>query len=99
MSENTVTRADLANAIYQQIGLSRADSNQIVESIIKHILSALLKGDKVKMAGFGTFEVRKNKPRMGRNPKSGKLVPIDARNVLVFKPSNKFKKRVNSALT
>ncbi len=98
MSDTTVTRADLANAVYREMGLSRADSNLIVESIINHVLSALLKGEKVKIAGFGTFEVRKNKARTGRNPKTGKLVPIEARKVLVFRPSVIFKKRVNSAL-
>lgn len=99
MSEYTVTRADLTEAIYREIGLSRTESGVLVESILDHIVNALLKGESVKLSGFGTFSVRDKSERMGRNPKTGREVPITKRRVLVFKPSNVLKERVNSALT
>ncbi len=99
MSEYTVTRADLAEAIYREIGLSRTESSLLVESILDHMVAALAKGEQVKLSSFGTFSVRDKKERMGRNPKTGREVPITKRRVLVFKPSNVLKQRVNSALT
>jgi len=99
MSTGTVTRADLAEAVYREIGLSRSESSELVESVIDHISSALLRGEQVKLAGFGTFSLRDKKERMGRNPKTGKEVPITSRRVLVFKPSQILRERVDSALT
>ena len=99
MSTGTVTRADLAEAVYREIGLSRSESSELVESVINHIGSALLKGETVKLAGFGTFSLRDKKERMGRNPKTGKAVPITSRRVLVFKPSHILRDRVDSSLT
>ncbi len=99
MSEYTVTRADLTEAIYREIGLSRTESAVLVESILDHVVNALVKGETVKLSSFGTFSVRDKKERMGRNPKTGREVPITSRRVLVFKPSNVLKARVNSALT
>lgn len=99
MSEYTVTRADLVNAVYKEIGLSRTESSVIIESILDHIIAALMRGETVKLSGFGTFDVRHKKSRMGRNPKTGREVPITSRRVLGFRPSSIFKKRVNSALT
>ena len=99
MSEYTVTRADLIDAVYKEIGLSRTESAVIIESILDHIIAALLRGETVKLAGFGTFDIRHKKSRMGRNPKTGREVPISSRRVLGFRPSSIFKKRVNSALT
>ncbi len=99
MSTGTVTRADLAEAVYREIGLSRSESSELVESVINHIESALLKGETVKLAGFGTFSLRDKKERMGRNPKTGKEVPITSRRVLVFKPSQILRDRVDSSLT
>lgn len=98
MSANTVTRADLTEAVYREIGLSRAESAALVESIIDHIIDALLRGESVKLAGFGTFSLRDKKERMGRNPKTGREVPITPRRVLVFKPSTVLKDRVDQAL-
>lgn len=98
MSANTVTRADLTEAVYREIGLSRAESSALVESIIEHIISALLRGEAVKLAGFGTFSLRDKRERMGRNPKTGKEVPITPRRVLVFKPSVVLKERVDASL-
>ena len=99
MSEFTVTRADISEAIYKEIGLSRTESSVLIESILDHIADALIKGELVKISGFGTFNVRDKAERMGRNPKTGRQVPITSRRVLTFKPSNVLKDRVNSALT
>lgn len=99
MSIGTVTRADLAEAVYREIGLSRSESSELVESVIDHVSDALLRGEQVKLAGFGTFSLRDKKERMGRNPKTGKEVPITPRRVLVFKPSQILRERVDSALT
>ena len=99
MSEYTVTRADLIDAVYKEIGLSRTESAALIESILEHISAALLRGETVKLSGFGTFDVRDKKSRMGRNPKTGREVPITSRRVLSFKPSTIFKNRVNSSLT
>lgn len=99
MSTGTVTRADLTEAIYREIGLSRTESADLVESVIDHISNALLRGETVKLAGFGTFSLRDKKMRMGRNPKTGKAVPITPRRVLVFKPSQILRSRVDEALS
>jgi integration host factor subunit alpha len=99
VSEYTVTRADLIDAVYKEIGLSRTESSVIIESILNHITGALIRGETVKLSGFGTFDVRHKKSRMGRNPKTGREVPITSRLVLAFRPSTILKKRVNSSLT
>lgn len=99
MAVGTVTRADLAEAVYREIGLSRSESAELVESVIDHISDALLRGESVKLAGFGTFSLRDKKMRMGRNPKTGEAVPITPRRVLVFKPSQVVRERVDSALS
>ena len=99
MSTNTVTRADLAEAVYREIGLSRTESADLVESVIDHISEALLRGETVKLAGFGTFSLRDKKERMGRNPKTGEAVPITSRRVMAFKPSQVMRERVDSALS
>jgi len=99
VSEYTVTRADLIDAVYKEIGLSRTESSVIIESILNHITGALIRGETVKLSGFGTFDVRHKKARMGRNPKTGREVPITSRRVLAFRPSNILKNRVNSSLT
>lgn len=99
MSTQTVTRADLAEAVYREIGLSRTESAALVESVIDNIIDALLRGESVKLAGFGTFSLRDKAERMGRNPKTGKAVPITSRRVLSFKPSQVVRERVDAALT
>lgn len=99
MSTGTVTRADLTEAVYREIGLSRTESAQLVESVIEHIVDALLRGETVKLAGFGTFSLRDKKERMGRNPKTGKAVPITSRRVLAFKPSQVVRERVDTSLS
>ncbi len=99
MSTGTVTRADLAEALYREIGLSRSESAVLVENVINRIIEALLRGETVKLAGFGTFSMRDKKERIGRNLKTGKPVPITPRRVLVFKPSQVLRERVDSSLS
>jgi integration host factor subunit alpha len=95
MANATVTRADLAEAVYQQIGLSRSESAALVELILKEIADAVERGENVKLSSFGSFIVRSKGERIGRNPKTGVEVPITPRRVMVFKPSNVLKARIN----
>jgi len=99
MSTQTVTRADLAEAVYREIGLSRSESSELVESVIDFISGALLNGEQVKLAGFGTFSLRDKRERIGRNPKTGVEVTITPRRVLTFKASQILKERVDSSLS
>ena len=99
MSDKTITRADLAEAVYQKVGLSRAESSELVEQFIANIGDALVEGQSVKLSSFGTISVRSKSERIGRNPKTGEEVPISPRKVLVFKPSNVLKDKINASLT
>ena len=98
MSGKTVTRADLCEAVYQQVGLSRTESADLVELFLDEASAALEKGETVKLSSFGSFVVRQKNERIGRNPKTGEEVPIPSRRVLVFKPSNVLKSRVNDGM-
>ena len=98
MRKDTVSRLDLTDAIYREIGLPRIEAAVIIESILEHMVEALLNGETVKLTGFGSFVVREKRKRIGRNPKTGKEVSIAKRRVLTFKPSGLFKQRVNKAL-
>jgi integration host factor subunit alpha len=95
MTGRTVTRADLSEAVYQKVGLSRMESSSLVELVLSEICDSLVKGQKVKLSSFGSFEVRDKGERIGRNPKTGIEVPIEPRRVMVFKPSNVLKARIN----
>ncbi len=95
MAGGTVTRAELSEAVYQQVGLSRNDSAKIVESVLDEISGTLVDGETVKISSFGTFSVRDKAQRIGRNPKTGDEVPILPRRVLVFRPSHVLKDRIN----
>lgn len=95
MSDQTLTRADLADAIYQDVGLSRNESSDLIEALIEEICSALIDGETVKISGFGSFSVREKNARMGRNPKTGEEIPIDPRRVLVFRASHVLKDTMN----
>jgi integration host factor subunit alpha len=95
MPEKTITRAHLGEAVYHEVGLSRNESAQLVESVIDEICDALVVGDTVKISSFGSFTVRKKGERTGRNPKTGEEVPILPRKVLVFRASNNLKDRLN----
>jgi integration host factor subunit alpha len=99
MASTTVTRADLSEAVYQKVGLSRAESAALVEMVLDEITNCLEKGEMVKLSSFGSFVVRPIGQRIGRNPKSGEEVPIPPRKVLVFKPSNILKGRINGEAT
>lgn len=94
MSDKTLTRMDLSEAVFHEVGLSRNDSAQLVESVLDHISDALVKGEQVKISSFGTFSVRQKTARVGRNPKTGEEVPINPRRVLTFRPSHLMKDRV-----
>ena len=96
MSGKAVTRADLYQAIYQKVGLSRTQSAALVELVLKEITDCLERGETVKLSSFGLFVVRKKGQRMGRNPKTGEQVPISPRRVVVFKPSAVLKRRINA---
>jgi integration host factor subunit alpha len=95
MSGNTVTRANLCEVVYQKVGLSRTESAALVELVLKEITDSLERGETVKLSSFGSFVVRDKGQRVGRNPKSGQEVPIPPRRVMVFKPSNILKQRIN----
>jgi integration host factor subunit alpha len=95
MAGKTVTRADLSEAVYQKVGLSRTESADLVESVLSEICNSLASGETVKLSSFGSFIVRDKGERIGRNPKTGIEVPIDPRRVMVFKPSNVLKARIN----
>ncbi len=96
MNDKTLTRVDLANAVVREVGLSRQDSAEFVDTILHKITGALVKGESVKLSSFGAFHVRDKSERMGRNPKTGKEVPISARRVVVFKASQVLKDRVDA---
>ncbi|MDB5365458.1 MAG: himA [Rhodospirillales bacterium] len=95
MSGNTITRADLSEAVYQEVGLSRNESANLVEVVLDEIADALTKGEMVKISSFGSFAVRQKGQRVGRNPKTGEEVPILPRRVLVFRASHVLKHRIN----
>ena len=98
MAGHTVTRAQLAEAVYQEIGLSHNESAELVESVIGTISDALERGEMVKISSFGSFAVRQKGQRIGRNPKTGQEVPISPRRVLVFRASHALKDQINSGL-
>ena len=93
----TLTRADLAEALHKQIGLSRADSSRVVEQILSKMCDALSSGENVKISGFGTFVLRDKGERIGRNPKTGVEVPIAPRRVLTFRASQMMRERIMAA--
>ena len=98
MGGKTLTRADLAEALVDKIGLPRNESQDMVEIILKEISDSLAKGEQVKLSSFGSFGIRSKGERIGRNPKTGQEVPITPRRVLVFKPSNIMKDTINATL-
>jgi integration host factor subunit alpha len=95
MAGKTLTRADLSEAVHREVGLSRTESAELVKAIIDTVAEAVVTGDRVKLSSFGTFMVRDKGGRIGRNPKTGQEVPITPRRVLVFRPSQVMKSRIN----
>lgn len=98
MSGKTLTRADLAETVVQKVGLPRNESQEMVELVIKVLSERLAEGEAVKLSSFGSFNIRQKGERVGRNPKTGQEVPITPRRVLVFRPSNIMKERINAGL-
>lgn len=94
MSEKTLTRMDLAEAIFRDVGLSRNELADLVELVLKKMSDALVAGEQVKISSFGTFSLRDKNARIGRNPKTGEEVPIEPRRVMTFRPSVSMKERV-----
>lgn len=94
MSSKTLTRMDLSEAVFREVGLSRNESSQLVERVLEMMSDALVDGEQVKISSFGTFSVRSKTARVGRNPKTGEEVPISPRRVLTFRPSHLMKDRV-----
>lgn len=94
MSSKTLTRMDLTEAVFREVGLSRNESATLVDSVLQHVSDALARGEQVKISSFGTFSVRDKNARVGRNPKTGEEVPISPRRVLTFRPSHLMKERV-----
>jgi integration host factor subunit alpha len=99
MAGETVTRARLSEAVYQEVGLSRNESAELVEAVIAEISGALERGEIVKISSFGSFAIRHKGQRVGRNPKTGQEVPISPRRVLVFRASHALKDQINQGLT
>ena len=94
MSEKTLTRMYFSDAVFREVGLSRNESAQLVESVLQHMSDALVGGEQVKISSFGTFSIRDKAARVGRSPKTGEEVPIHPRRVLTFRPSHLMKERV-----
>ena len=93
----TLTKAELADLLFEKVGLNKREAKDMVESFFEEIREALEKGESVKISGFGTFEVRGKTGRIGRNPKTGVEVPIAPRKVLTFRPSQKMRDRIIAA--
>ena len=96
MSPKTITRSQLSEAVYQEVGLSRNESSDIFESVLAKISETLANGESVKLSSFGSFSVRSKSERIGRNPKTGKEVPILPRKVIVFRPSQVLKNKISA---
>ena len=97
MAEDTLTRAELTEAVYAEVGLSRNESAELVEAVLGEMSNALIRGESVKISSFGSFTIRNKSERIGRNPKTGEEVPITPRRVVIFKPSHVLKSRINSS--
>ena len=99
MADRTVTRADLTEALHEEVGLTRQDCSGLVERTLDLIAEAMGRGETVKLSGFGVFQVRAKRQRMGRNPKSGEPATIDPRRVIGFRASQVIKARIDRALS
>ena len=95
MSEKTLTRMDLSESVFREVGLSRNESADLEESVLEKISASLVAGEQVKISSFGTFSIRQKNARVGRNPKTGEEAPIPPRRVLTFRPSHLMKDRVS----
>ena len=91
-----LTKADMAEKLFEELGLNKREAKEMVEMFFEEIRLALEKGEQVKLSGFGNFDLRKKKERPGRNPKTGEEIPISARRVVTFRPGQKLKARVEA---
>lgn len=91
-----LTKAELADLLYEQVGLNKREAKDMVEAFFEEVRIALEAGDSVKLSGFGNFELRKKSERPGRNPKTGEEIPISARRVVTFHASQKLKSTVKA---
>ena len=96
MNDKTLTRMDLSEAVFRELGLSRNESADLVESVLEKICASVVAGEQVKISSFGTFSIRQKSARVGRNPKTGQEAPIPPRRVLTFRPSHSMKDRVSA---
>ncbi|TAK91085.1 MAG: integration host factor subunit alpha [Burkholderiaceae bacterium] len=94
----TLTKAELAELLFQQVGLNKREAKDMVETFFDEICEALIKGDTVKLSGFGNFQLRDKPQRPGRNPKTGEEIPITARRVVTFHASQKLKAAVEQSI-
>ena len=94
MNDKTLTRIDLSEAVFREVGLSRNESSELVKSILDLVSDTLVSGESVKISSFGTFNVHGKNARTGRNPKTGEEALITSRRVLIFRPSQLMKKRI-----
>ena len=97
MERKTLTRQDISEALYRDVGLSKHESALMLETVLEHISNALIDGEIVKLSSFGTFTLRQKRERIGRNPKTGVAATINARRVISFKPSKLMKARINKS--
>ena len=95
MPRVTITRTELSEAVYQEVGLSRNESSDLLETVLEKISETLITGESVKISSFGTFSIKSKSERIGRNPKTGIEVPITPRRVINFRPSQQLKLRVS----
>lgn len=91
-----LTKAEIAERLYEELGLNKREAKELVEIFFEEIRGALQNGDQVKLSGFGNFDLRDKKQRPGRNPKTGEEIPITARRVVTFRPGQKLKARVEA---
>ncbi|GAB4168006.1 MAG: integration host factor subunit alpha [Wenzhouxiangellaceae bacterium] len=92
----TLTKADLANALFEEVGFNKREAREFVDAWLELISLSLESGEQVKLSGFGNFQLRDKGERPGRNPKTGKEVPISPRRVVTFKPGQKLRTRVEA---
>ncbi|VAW97969.1 Integration host factor alpha subunit [hydrothermal vent metagenome] len=91
-----LTKADMAERLFEELGLNKREAKEIVEMFFEQVRTALENGQQVKLSGFGNFDLRDKKQRPGRNPKTGEEIPITARRVVTFRPGQKLKARVEA---
>ncbi|MGN1057119.1 MAG: integration host factor subunit alpha [Comamonas sp.] len=93
-ASGALTKADLADLLFDQLGVSKREAKDIVDAYFDLISASLIKGEEVKLSGFGNFQLRAKAPRPGRNPRTGELIPIEARRVVTFHASTKLKEQI-----